>query len=158
MAKSGRFSTVFRGINAINLDAKGRMSIPTRYRGDLEKSLNQVVVTIDTEDPCLLLYPFPEWEILEQKLESLPSFHREARRVQRLLVGHATELELDSSGRILLPLILREHAKVEREVLLVGQGKKFEIWADHIWKQDRQSWINAKENKELPVELLNLSI
>lgn len=149
---------MFRGINAINLDAKGRMSIPTRYRGDLEKAENQVVVTIDTEDPCLLLYPFPEWEILEQKIESLPSFHRETRRVQRLLVGHATELELDSSGRILLPAILREHARVDKEVVLVGQGKKFEIWSDAVWKQDRETWINSKENKELPIELLNLSI
>lgn len=151
---------MFRGINDINLDAKGRMTIPTRYRGELEKSSNQVVVTIDTEDTCLLLYPLTEWEILEQKIESLPSFHKATRRVQRLLVGHATELELDGNGRILLPGLLREYAGIDKEIILVGQGKKFEIWADAIWERDRISWINSngKEGQELPIELLNLSI
>lgn len=151
---------MFRGINDINLDAKGRMTIPTRYRGALEKSSNQVVVTIDTEDTCLLLYPLMEWEILEQKIESLPSFHKAARRVQRLLVGHATELELDGNGRILLPGLLREYAGIDKQIILVGQGKKFEIWADAIWERDRTSWINSngKDGQELPIELLNLSI
>ncbi len=151
---------MFRGINDINLDAKGRMTIPTRYRGALEKSANQVVVTIDTEDTCLLLYPLKDWEVLEQKIESLPSFHRAARRVQRLLVGHATEIELDGSGRILLPALLREYAGIDKQVLLVGQGKKFEIWANTIWEKDRANWIssNSQDDKELPIELLNLSI
>jgi MraZ protein len=136
------------------------MTIPTRYRGALEKSANQVVVTIDTEDTCLLLYPLKDWEVLEQKIESLPSFHRAARRVQRLLVGHATEIELDGSGRILLPALLREYAGIDKQVLLVGQGKKFEIWANTIWEKDRANWIssNSQDDKELPIELLNLSI
>lgn len=151
---------MFRGINDINLDAKGRMTIPTRYRGALEKSANQVVVTIDTEDTCLLLYPLKEWEVLEQKIESLPSFHRAARRVQRLLIGHATEIELDGSGRILVPALLREYAGIDKQILLVGQGKKFEIWANTIWEKDRANWINGngQDDKELPIELLNLSI
>lgn len=151
---------LFRGINDINLDAKGRMTIPSRYRGSLEKSSNQVVVTIDTEDPCLLLYPLTEWVILEQKIESLPSFHRATRRVTRLLIGHATELELDGNGRILLPALLREYAEIDKQVMLVGQGKKFEIWNGAIWERDRTSWIdhNGKDDKELPIELLNLSI
>lgn len=151
---------MFRGVNEINLDAKGRMTIPSRYRSSLEKASNQVVVTIDTEDPCLLLYPLSEWEVLEQKIESLPSFHRAARRIQRLLVGHATEIELDGSGRILLPGLLREYANIDKQVMLVGQGKKFEIWAGAIWERDRQQWItgDSKDEQPLPMELLNLSL
>ncbi len=151
---------MFRGINAINLDVKGRMTIPTRYRGALHEVENQLVVTIDTEDPCLLLYPIDEWEKLEKKIENLPSFNRAARRVQRLIVGHATEVELDSNGRILLPALLREYAQVDKQVMLVGQGRKFEIWADNTWDLGRQSWLNGKDeaDKTLPIELLNLSI
>jgi MraZ protein len=151
---------LFRGINAVNLDAKGRISIPTRYRCALEKVNNQVIVTIDTEDPCLLLYPLPEWEILEKKIENLPSFNRAARRVQRLLIGHATELELDPSGRILLPSILRDYAHIDKQVMLVGQGKKFEIWSDARWEKGRQDWISkySDEGESVPNELLDLSI
>ena len=151
---------LFRGINAVNLDSKGRMSIPTRYRCALEKAKNQVIVTIDTEDPCLLLYPLPEWEVLEKKIEGLPSYNKAARRVQRLLIGHATELELDLNGRILLPSILRDYAHVDKQVILVGQGKKFEIWADSLWEKGRQDWISrtTQIDKEFPTELLDLSI
>lgn len=151
---------VFRGINAINLDAKGRMTIPTRYRNAIGDVDNQLVVTIDTEDPCLLLYPLAQWELLEQKIESLPSYNRAARRVQRLLMGHATELELDSHGRILLPSLLREYAQLDKQVIFVGQGKKFEIWAETVWEEGRQDWLNGEgeKDKTLPTELLNLSI
>jgi len=151
---------LFRGINAVNLDTKGRISIPTRYRPQLDTAKNQLVVTIDTEDPCLLLYTLPEWEILERKIEGLPSFNKSARRVQRLLIGHATEVELDSSGRILLPSLLRDYAKLDKQIMLVGQGKKFEIWADALWEQSREDWLAdpMDDEKEFPAELLSLSI
>jgi MraZ protein len=152
--------SLFRGINVVSLDAKGRMTIPTRYRTQLEAAQNHVVTTIDTEDPCLLLYPLPEWELLENKIEGLPSFNKAARRVQRLLIGHATEIELDGNGRILLPSLLREYASLDKQVVLVGQGKKFEIWSDIIWEKNRQNWLKdeAEEGKSFPLELLNLSI
>ena len=76
---------MFRGVNNINLDAKGRLAIPTRYRDYLTHHCNgEMVVTIDTEERCLLIYPQPEWEDIQRKVESLPSFNRAARRVQRL--------------------------------------------------------------------------
>ena len=82
---------MFRGVSVIQLDEKGRMAIPTRYRHFLEQDAKgQLVVTIDTEDRCLLLYPIIAWEQIEQKIESLPSFNRSARRIQRLVIGHAT--------------------------------------------------------------------
>src|SRR5579863_5520761 len=118
---------MFRGVNAINLDAKGRIVMPTRYRERLQQEAQGcVVLTIDTEEKCLLLYPLTAWEDIENKLASLPSFNQAARRIQRLLIGHATETELDSNGRILLPPLLREYADLTKTAMLVGQGKKFE--------------------------------
>ena len=98
---------MFRGVNALNLDIKGRLAIPTRYRDEIVRLANgHMVITVD-RDHSLLLYPLPEWEEIERKLVKLPSFNAQARRLQRLLIGHATEVELDGNGRILLPPLLR---------------------------------------------------
>lgn len=147
---------MYRGINAINLDEKGRIALPTRYRDDLPA----VVVTIDTEENCLLMYPQSEWEEIEAKIEALPSFNQSARRVQRLLIGHATELNLDNNGRILLPQLLRDYANLEKQVVLVGQGRKFEIWSAPVWEARRKEWLKAStiEIAALPVELQTLSL
>jgi MraZ protein len=157
--KSG-IKTVFRGINLIQLDAKGRLTMPTRYRARLQAPTdNQLILTIDTDAPCLLLYPLTEWEIIEQKIQALPSFHKASRRIQRLLIGHATELELDSNGRLLLPTLLREYARMEKQVMLVGQGKKFELWSEADWHQNRDQWLSPEEAEEaLPPELESFSL
>ena len=152
---------MFRGISAINLDNKGRMAIPARYRSFLEKEAkNQLIITIDTEQCCLLLYPLPEWEIIEKKLNALPSFDVAARRIQRLLLGHATEIEMDGSGRILLPPLLRDYAKLDKRLMLIGQGKKFEIWQEKEWQTKRDYWLSVqlKTNEQLPAELRLLSL
>ena len=96
---------MFRGAATINIDVKGRMAMPVRFRdlfiGEADPSINpQLVVTIDTEEPCLLIYPLIEWDLIQKKLEQLPSFNPTARRIQRLLIGHATDLELYANGRI----------------------------------------------------------
>jgi MraZ protein len=135
---------VFRGISAVNLDAKGRLSIPSKYREGLQGQ--SMVLTIDTEDPCLQLYPMSRWSIIESQLEALPTFNPAARRIQRLLLGHATECELDSQSRILVPAVLREHAELVKKVMLVGQGKRFEIWSEVLWTKVRQEWIDQKTN------------
>ena len=152
---------MFRGINEVILDAKGRMAIPTRYRSLLEEEdHSKLVITIDTEDKCLLLYPFLVWEEIEKKVEALPSFNKLTRRIQRLLIGHATEVEFDGNGRILVPPLLREYAHLDKNVILVGQGKKFEIWAKEIWDSGRDSWLaeGLSAIKELPSELQSLSL
>lgn len=152
---------MFRGINAIVMDAKGRMAMPARYRDPLQKqNITHLVLTIDTESTCLLLYPFPEWEIIEKKLQELPSFNSTARRIQRLLIGHATELEIDSNGRILIPQLLREHAKLDKKMMLVGQGKKFELWDEDQWHHNRMSWLNEEANSfaALPEEFRSISL
>ena len=152
---------MFRGITAINIDAKGRMAIPTRYRTCLsEESDNQMVITIDTEEPCLLLYPFSAWEGVERKIESLPSFNRASRRIQRLLIGHASEVELDANGRLLIPPLLREYAVIEKHVILVGQGKKFEVWSNDLWMKGRDTWLaeTFDANAKMPDELQDVSL
>ena len=150
---------MFRGITPINLDAKGRMAIPMRYRTQLTEDENQIVVTIDTNTACLLLYPLPEWEVIEQKLAALPSFNEAARRIQRLLIGHATELDIDSNGRVLLPNVLRDYANLDKKIVLVGQGKKFEIWSHEAWEQARDGWLDlAKTEDKLPEELTTLAL
>ncbi|BBO26700.1 MraZ protein [Marisediminitalea aggregata] len=125
---------MFRGANAINLDSKGRLAIPTKYRQSLLDDCNgQLVCTIDTQQSCLLLYPLPEWEEIELKLSKFSSMIPSERRMQRLLLGYATECEMDKSGRVLLSLPLRKHATLDKEVMLVGQLNKLEIWDAETW-------------------------
>lgn len=153
---------MFRGINGINIDPKGRIVMPTRYRERLQlDSRSSVILTIDTEARCLLLYPLPEWEEIERKLASLPSFNPAARRIQRLLIGHATDVEMDGQGRILLPPLLREYAGLTKRAVLVGQGKKFELWDETHWEESRGRWLHEESNsseESLPDEVKSISL
>jgi|TARA_B100001059_G_C17694151_1_gene506583 MraZ protein len=149
---------MFRGATKVTIDAKGRLAIPTRYRDRLTtRSNGQLVVTVD-RDYCLLLYPYPDWEEIERKLIRLPSLNKQARRLQRLMVGYATELELDGNGRILLSRELREFADIERQAILIGQGNKFELWNDEIWNKKRDTWLSDEEDGNLSAELESLSL
>lgn len=137
---------MLRGSKSVNLDAKGRVMIPARYRTELIGELSeQIVVTIDTQSPCLLMYPWAEWEVIEQKIAALPTFNPAARKIQRLFIGHAVELEVDTNGRVLLPALLREYAKLEKEMILVGQGNKLELWASEQWQQSRSVWLETMD-------------
>ena len=133
---------MFRGIANATLDAKGRMALPTKNREAVQGSADgKVVATIDVREPCLLLYPLPEWEVVQHKLEGLSNINPKARLLQRLLIGHATDLELDSQGRILLPNLLREYADLEKKLILVGQGNKIEIWSAKQWQDQMKNWL-----------------
>jgi MraZ protein len=150
---------MFRGATKVTLDAKGRMVIPTRYRPALAQSAQgKLIVTVD-RDQCLLLYPLPEWELIERKLMSLPSLHAQARKLQRLMVGHATDVELDSHGRVLVPPELREFAGLGQYGMLIGQGNRFELWDETRWNGRRDLWLAADDNTtDLPSELESLSL
>lgn len=143
----------------MTLDAKGRMVMPTRYRDRIhERSQGRLVVTVD-RDQCLLLYPLPDWEEIERKLMRLPTLHAQARRLQRLMVGHATDLELDGHGRVLLPPKLREFAGLTRQGVLIGQGNRFELWDEARWNERRDEWLKGEElASDLPGELETLSL
>lgn len=151
---------VFRGINNLAIDAKGRMAMPARYRDRLlETCGGRLVVTVD-RDRCLLVYPLAEWELIEAQLVSLPSLNKQARLLQRLLIGHATEVELDSQGRILLPNMLRDYAGLDKKIVLIGQGKKFEIWDEQVWNDNQNAWLQEAESddSDMPSALENLSL
>ena len=157
---TGDVSLLFRGVNKLNLDAKGRLAVPTRYRERLQESCaSELVVTID-RDHCLLIYPLPEWQEIERKLMKLPSFNKAARNLQRLLVGHATEVEMDAQGRVLLPPALRDFANLKKHTVLIGQGNKFELWDEERWNSQREGWLDEVnlDNLDLPADLETLSI
>ena len=125
------------------MDSKGRMALPARFREPvIVTAASKLVVTIDMRERCLLMYPLPEWEIVQEKLEGLSNIRPDARLLQRLLIGHATDLELDGSGRMLLPTMLREYASLTKGLVLVGQGNKIEIWADAAWKSRMEDWLS----------------
>ncbi|MEZ5475696.1 MAG: division/cell wall cluster transcriptional repressor MraZ [Steroidobacteraceae bacterium] len=117
-----------------------------------------MIVTVD-RDQCLLLYPLPDWEEIERRLMSLPSLHPQARRLQRLMVGHATDLELDGHGRLLLPPELREFAHLERLGMLIGQGNRCELWDETRWYERRDLWLEDEAAVTgLTAELDSLSL
>lgn len=154
---------MFRGINAINLDPKGRIMIPARFRERLcLDGSTHIILTIDPKFSCLLLYPAEEWRVIEQKVSKLPSLNPATRRIQRLLIGHATEIDIDNAGRILLPPLLRQHAQLRKRVMLVGQCNKFEIWDECIWTQERDAWIateaESQNQDDLPEGLQDLTL
>jgi len=147
-------------VNTLNLDDKGRMAIPARYRELLQENCDgQLVVTVD-RDHCLLIYPLPEWEVIEQKLTRLPNLNKSARLLQRMLIGHATEVEMDGSARILVPPPLREFAGMAKKVVMIGQGNKFELWDEERWNRRRDEWLTEDDDEvlELSADLESLSL
>ena len=155
---------MFRGNTEINIDNKGRFAVPTKYRAMLkEQSGGRVVVTIDTDSPCLLIYPLNVWQVIEEKIQSLPTFNAATRRIQRLLIGHAHECELDAQGRVLLAPVLRKHAQIDKKLMLVGQGKKFEVWSETRWESECQAWLEqgvgaSEDGVQVPAVLNDLSV
>lgn len=147
---------MFIGSYAITMDAKGRMAIPAKVRDALASICDgRLVVTAHTEERCLLVYPEPQWADLQPKIEALPNIHRKARRMQRLLLGYATPLELDGNGRVLLPQTLRDYAGLEKKLMLIGQGKKLELWSEAGWYDELET---GDDEVSMPDEVLSLSL
>ncbi|NQZ52898.1 MAG: division/cell wall cluster transcriptional repressor MraZ [Piscirickettsiaceae bacterium] len=150
---------MFRGVATFNLDVKGRMAIPAKFRKHLDVSCEgRLVVTIDHAEHCLQLYPLPEWEEVEQKLAKLPSLNPQVRKLKRMLLGYATECEMDNNGRILLPAKLREFAGMTKSTVMIGQGNKFELWDEQTWNALMEECLEENFDGILPAELENLSI
>ncbi|MBB5212171.1 division/cell wall cluster transcriptional repressor MraZ [Microbulbifer hydrolyticus] len=147
---------MYLGSHAINMDAKGRLAIPARVRDSLlEDCGGRLVVTAHTEERCLLVYPEAQWREILPKIEGLSNFNKKARRAQRLLIGYACELQVDANGRVLIPPTLREYAGLEKKLMLVGQGKKLELWSEERWL----SWLDDSEDDgEMPEEMASLSL
>ena len=150
---------MFRGVQHINLDAKGRMAVPSRQRELLSvMSEGHIVLTVDTQAPCLALYALPEWERIESDVQALPALKPAIKRFQRLVLGYASDMQLDGSGRILIPPALRDYAKLEKRAVLVGQGNKLELWSEELWQQECAAALAADSVEELPAELMQLNL
>jgi MraZ protein len=141
------------------MDAKGRLAIPAKFRELLgDASGGQLVITIDPIALCLAVYPLPQWEEIQSKIEKLPSLNPNAKRMQRLFIGHASDCELDANGRFLIPPPLRAHAKLEKKLVLLGQGQKVEIWSDELWQTQLSSMLEDSDGLDgLPDEMQSLS-
>jgi MraZ protein len=139
---------VFFGETAINLDGKGRLAIPVRYRDSIQEQCSgRMVLTYSAFDSgALWLYPENEWERVRDEVTRLSTFNSGHRSLQRRLVGSATALELDASGRIQLPLTLRQVAGLEKRVVMMGMSSRFELWNEAILNQKR-----AEEERSLNV-------
>ena len=122
----------FHGAAVVTLDAKGRLAIPTRHRDPLLAGAKHLVLTAHP-DGCVLLYPPAAWEPVRVRAESFPSFHPQASWWKRLLLGFEEHVVPDGSGRILVSGALRQHAKLEHDAMLVGQGGYFELWDAGLW-------------------------
>ncbi len=135
---------MFRGFSTVSLDAKGRLAIPSRQRERIASACQgALVATLNPLDRCLWLYPLPEWELIEAKLQALSDFDRQSRRTKQMMRGYACDCELDGQGRILVPQTLREFAGLHKEVVLLGQGNKFEIWDAQRWAEQRDEWLQC---------------
>jgi transcriptional regulator MraZ len=148
---------VFQGANQINLDAKGRMAVPTRAREPLTQGGTVKLVLTAHPDACLLLYPAPAWEPIRAQVMSFPSLDRQASLWKRLLVGFAQEVDPDAAGRLLIPPELRDFAKIDRQVMFVGQGSHFEIWDLESWNAQLES-LRSGGSPTLPPGMENFSL
>ena len=130
---------MFKGSDPISMDAKGRMAIPTRYRTVLDEICSgDLVITIDMKSTCLTLSPLPEWKKFEEKVAALPALDDLAEMLSRFVVGQAKDLQVDGSGRILIPPELRDYAQLEKKLVLVGRTRRLEIWSEDNWNAERQ--------------------
>ena len=148
---------MFRGVAQLSLDSKGRLAVPSRYREALlVRCAGRLVITADS-DKCLLIYPLPDWEPIQQKLMGLSSFNPRIRDLQRRLIGYAEDVDMDAAGRVLVSPALREFASLAKCVVLVGQGSKFELWDKEKWEQVLERGAGFGDG-ELPPELEGFSL
>ena len=127
---------MFQGATQLNLDSKGRLAIPARHRDALlVQCAGKLVMTADHQDACLLIYPETEWQPISEQLRKMPSLNTQVRHLQRRLLGYAEAVEMDAAGRVLVSPALRAYAKLDKQVVLVGQGNKFELWDEVRWAQ-----------------------
>ncbi|NOU24562.1 MAG: division/cell wall cluster transcriptional repressor MraZ [Methylotenera sp.] len=148
---------MFRGATSLSLDAKGRLAVPTKHRETLQLQCAGDLVLTAHPHRCLLLYPQPAWEPIQAKLMTLSSFDKQSSALQRLLVGYAEDVAMDSAGRMLVSPSLRDFAGLDKEVMLVGQGSHFELWNMEAWRA-QLARVMQDDNFTMPSELEGFSL
>lgn len=146
---------MLNGVAKLVLDDKGRIAFPSRYRESLmDECAGNIVMTVDHENR-LIIYPQHEWEKVEIKLQKLSSFKKVEARIKRLYLGHAHDCKMDKNGRTTIPPLLREITHLDKQVVLLGVGNKFELWDDISWQKE---WADDSSDIEFTEELENLSL
>lgn len=148
---------MFRGAVQLSLDAKGRLGVPAKHRDVLTAGGEGEVVLTAHPHRCLILYPKAAWEPIEAKLTSLSSFNPQTSGIQRMIVGQADVMHLDSAGRLLVNAVLRKFARLEKEVMMVGQGSHLELWDVAAWDQQLEQLL-APDQLQIPQELEGFSL
>ncbi len=145
-----RVKKVFRGANSINLDSKGRIAVPAKYRQCInESTASHMIITCDPYDNCLLIFTLEHWEATEADLQALSNSKPLHRRLKRIMLSHAAEVDMDANGRLLIPSVLRERAKLNKEVMLIGQGKTFQLWNENHWSKLVEEDMEVMSSDEL---------
>ncbi|WP_428086114.1 division/cell wall cluster transcriptional repressor MraZ [Candidatus Thioglobus sp.] len=150
---------MFRGVHNLSIDAKGRVKVPTRHQTQIDEACGgKMVLSIHPDDKCLLLYPLENWQVLEKKINALPSLNIHTKRLKRKLIGHATDCELDKTARILIPSTLRDYAKIGKKIIMSGQGHNFELWDEDIWNKQLDNLDALSKKEAIPPEVVQLSL
>lgn len=138
------------GSHSINMDAKGRMAIPTRIRESLNASCDgRLMLTAHAQERCVLLYPEPQWREKLPTIQALPMLDPLARQIQRRWIGYATPVEMDGNGRILVPPTLRSFGYLDKKLMLVGLGDKMELWNEEHWHELLETPVETGISPEL---------
>ena len=152
---------MFRGFHTVSIDDKGRMAIPSRFRQRLKADADgQLVQTLNPLDRSLWIYPLQDWEGIETKLAALSEFDKRSRRTKQMMRGYACDCQMDSQGRILVPAELRDYAQLQKQVVILGQGNKFEVWDQASWEKQRDIWLSQidGQDEELSESLKSISL
>jgi MraZ protein len=138
---------MFRGRYEHTIDAKGRTSLPARYRDALTAMGERRIVLTSSLEPCLVAYTMPEWTAFEEKLAKLPQFDRAVQKLRRVYVSGAQEVDIDDSGRILVPPMLRDHAGLTKDVVWAGIGRSAELWDRDTWRAENE--VKSEDERKL---------
>ena len=147
---------MFRGRYEHTIDAKGRTSVPARYRDVLSAIGERRIVVTSALDPCLVAYAPPEWNAFEERLAKLPQFDRAVQKLRRIYVSGAVECDIDDVGRILVPPTLRDHARLKKDVLWAGAGRYAELWDKEEWQKHFET--TEDEKRDIAARLAELGL
>lgn len=138
---------MFGGVTHLNLDPKNRIAVPARYREVLDVQFaNRMVFTLESEQ-CLLLYPEQNWISVREKIQNLPTgSHPLVKSYQRLVLGYAETVDMDKSGRVLIPASLKKLVQLDKDVVLVGLGNRFELWDQAKWSAETEKALQVSQD------------
>jgi len=148
---------MFRGRYEHTIDQKGRTSLPAKYREVLTSIGEKRIVLTSSLDACLVAYTMPEWVAFEEKISKLSQFDRAVQKLRRIYVSGAVECDVDDSGRVLVPPVLREHAKLKKDVLWAGAGRYAELWDKSTWA-DATDIASDDERAQMAARLAELGL